>query len=103
MPYVHETKEVPPPTHYDSFLLFHQTNPDIYDMIVAFAREAKQAGAKTYGIGMIWEVLRWHYRITLRRDDFKLNNNHRSHYARLVEEREPDLKGFFEMRQLRSK
>jgi hypothetical protein len=35
-------------------------------------------------------------------DDFKLNNNYHSRYARLIMEREPGLDGFFETRGLRS-
>jgi hypothetical protein len=30
--------------------------------------------------------------------DFKLNNNYRAHYARLIMHQEPDLDGIFELR-----
>lgn len=35
-------------------------------------------------------------------DEFKLNNNFRSHYARALMQRERELAGFFELRRLRS-
>ena len=34
--------------------------------------------------------------------EWKINNNFAPHYARLIMEQEPDLKGFFEVRELRA-
>jgi hypothetical protein len=75
----------------------------VYLELVRLAREAVDAGKQKIGIGMLWEVLRWHFWLnTKSSDDFELNNNHRSHYARLIMQREPDLLDIFDTRQMRS-
>lgn len=83
-----------------AFLRFHADNPHIYDELVMLTRRAQRAGATKIGIGMLFEVLRW--RVTLRTggDDFKLNNNYRSYYARMIMMRNEDLLGIFEIRRL---
>lgn len=87
------------------FSRFHTANPGVYNGLVRLARQAKAAGRDRIGIGMLFEVLRWEW-ITgaLSPDDeaWKLNNNYRSRYARLIQEREPDLTDIFETRTLRS-
>ena len=58
---------------------------------------------KRYGIGGLWERLRWHFHIEQGLgDDFKLNNDFRSRYARLLLEDHPELGAFFELRELRA-
>lgn len=84
------------------FLAFHAANPHIYDALVVLARRAKAAGRKRAGIGMLWEVLRWDIFIRTTGTEYKLNNNLRSRYARLIMHREADLAGFFETRVLTS-
>jgi hypothetical protein len=52
----------------------------------------------------LFEVLRWGHgmaRVT-GADEFKLNNNFKAHYARLLMQTTPELSGFFELRQARS-
>ncbi len=85
------------------FLAFHQANPAVYDELVKLARQAKAKGREKIGIGMLWEVLRWHFWLETKGDEeFKLNNNHRSRYARLIMGLEADLAGVFQTRELRS-
>jgi len=85
------------------FLAFHEANPKVYAELVRLARQAKARGRTKVGIGMLWEVLRWHFWLeTNGADEFKLNNNHRSRYARLIMGLEADLLGVFETRELRS-
>jgi len=62
----------------------------------------KRRGFKHYGIGAIWESMRFDYSVRVGPDeeDYKLNNNHRSHLAREIVKRTPELRGFFEMRTL---
>lgn len=85
------------------FERFHRENPGVYDLLVKMARDLKRQGLERAGIGMLWEVLRWRYlRKAKGHDGFKVNNNHRSRYARLIMAREPDLAGFFETRELKS-
>lgn len=85
---------------YAAFLAFHAANPEVESELVELARKAKQAGAPRYGIGALFEVLRWS-RLMQRRpgDEFKLNNNHRAFYARKLMQEHPDLAGFFELRE----
>ena len=63
----------------------------------------RRRGVTQYGIGGLFEVLRWQRRMETvdPASDYKLNNNYRSFYARLLMEREPELRDFFELRSLR--
>lgn len=83
------------------FWIYHRDNPNIYNLIVHFAREAKKAGFSQYGISEIFGRIRWHINMeTKSNDGFKISNDLRSRYARLVMKQEPDLKGFFRIRPL---
>jgi len=88
----------------EAFDEFHRRNPHVYVMLSKMARAAKAAGRTKIGIGMLVEVIRWDYLVNTDHDesDFKINNNHRSRYARLLEQQEPELAGMFETRKLRS-
>jgi hypothetical protein len=98
------TKRVKRPklTLQEKFEAFHAEHPEIYDLFVQFSREIKGAGFKRYGIQSIAERVRWHVDTGFEweKGEFKLNNNHCSRYARLIMQREPDLKGFFQLRRL---
>lgn len=86
----------------DRFEAFHQANPWVYRWLVNEARRLHQAGHTRIGIGMLFEVLRWDWMRQTVAGDFKLNNNYRSRYARLIMEQERDLAGVFETRMLRA-
>ena len=90
----------PEATIREAFLRFHRENPHVYDELVKLAFRAKYRGVKKVGIGMLFEVLRWGHALRTGGDDFRLNNNYRSYYARLIMSREPMLLGFFELRKL---
>lgn len=85
----------------EAFARFHADNPQVYDELRMLAVRARRRGARRIGIAMLFEVLRWRH--TLRTDgrDFKLNNNYRSRYARMLMD-EPELAGCFETRGLRA-
>lgn len=86
------------------FLRFHQDNPSIYQKLVELARRARSRGLQRYGIRRIWEVMRWEIAMDVTRDgDFRLNDHFHSRYARLIMEREADLRDFFETRSLRAR
>ncbi len=88
------------------FQRFHLAHPEVYAGLLKLARQADSApyaGRTRIGIGMLFEVLRWHWHIDGLPDDdeaWKLNNNYRSRYARLIMRRNPDLDGLFEVRKL---
>jgi len=88
----------------ERFEQFHRLNPWVYDSLVELVRDYRRRGYPAIGIGHLVEILRW-----LRRGktydpaaDFKLSNDYRSRYSRLIMEREPDLDGFITTRSLRT-
>jgi hypothetical protein len=88
----------------EAFLAFHKANPWVYAALVRLARELTNRGRTRIGIGMLFEVLRWQWylRTTDANSDFKLNNNYRSRYARLIMASESDLDGAFDTRELKA-
>lgn len=98
--------DVPPPTKrltlQDRFDDWIKDNPHILRLFLQYANEAREAGAQHYGIKAIAERVRWHVRIQSRNDEFKINNNWSSRLARLLVERDPRLKDFFEFRKLKA-
>ena len=90
--------------HDTAFRKNHDERPEIYDDICSELRKWKnEYGLKSVGIAFIWERLRQRYIIKkIRGSDFKLNNNFKGAYARVVMNNEPDLVGFITLRDLRS-
>jgi len=82
------------------FLAFHSENLQVYDKLVELAFILKDRGHRKIGIAMLFEQLRWLYAMeTTDMGGFKLNNNYRAFYARMLMERNPALNGFFEIRE----
>lgn len=89
----------------ESFERFHEDNPEVLDLLIKYSRQVKARGFQHYSMDAIYHRVRWHYNIETHRDpndEFKLNNNFTSRYARMIMEMCPDLKGFFETRVLKS-
>lgn len=85
------------------FEQYHKEHPAVYELLVEGARKVISTGRAHYGIATLFEWARWHLEIERNEhDDYKLNNNFRSRYARMMMEQEPDLAGFFEIRELQS-
>jgi hypothetical protein len=97
------------------FLEFNDANPHVYRALVTLARQwvnrnlerAQRTGNQRamFRLGMkaLWERMRWD--VAMETDDpagFKANNNFVSRYGRKIMEQEPDLRGVFEIRELRS-
>ena len=82
------------------FQSFHKDNPHVYDTLRDLAFHLKKRGRKTYSINGLFEVVRWHIAMQTTDEQFKLNNNFRSRYARLLMDNEPALRGFFRLRKL---
>lgn len=87
-----------------SFTDFHRSNPWVYRHLVSLTREMIGKGHKKIGIKMLYEVLRWQTLMGTHDEasDFKLCNNYHSRYARLIMDKNPDLDGVFELRELRA-
>lgn len=87
----------------ERFEAFHRANPGVYAAYRSAALQLVQSGITRYGIGSLTEMLRWEFAIRTKQDAFKINNNFRSRYARMLMEHEAELKDFFELRELREK
>jgi hypothetical protein len=84
---------------YQKFEAFHRNNPDVYDTLVALARQWKRStGKHALGIAALYERVRWEIQIATNDPDYKLTNSYRAYYARLIMAREPDLAGLFTLR-----
>lgn len=86
----------------EKFEIYHRANPHVLPLLVKFVDEAVASGRKHYSINAIFERIRWHMDIETTGDDFKLNNNYRSRYVRLLEQEHPEYVGFFFKRALSS-
>lgn len=83
----------------EQFKAFHAANPHVYEHLRTLALNARRKDI-TVGIAMLFEVLRWQYLMATSdaSSEFKLNNNYRAFYARLLMELEPELANYFETR-----
>jgi hypothetical protein len=82
------------------FECFHSENPAVYDALVALARKVKASGMSHYGIAGLYEVLRYDSAINTNGKPFKLSDNYKSRYSRLIMQQESDLQGFFSTKEL---
>lgn len=96
----------PPPrprTIQEQFEAFHRAHPDVYELFKRFAQELRAAGRPHYGAKAILERVRWHYATSsASAEEFKINNNYTSRYARLLIAECPEFADFFETRRLTS-
>jgi hypothetical protein len=85
------------------FWQFHNDNPDVYKYLIRFAKEYRSRRGKDsrLGIAVLYERVRWEVSIAVDTRDFRLNNNHRAYYARLIMLQEPELKDIFKVRKQR--
>jgi hypothetical protein len=84
-----------------TFFSFHQQNPKVYRLFSKYAYQLKRSGQTQYGAKAIMERIRWHLAVETTGEDFKLNNNFTSCYARLLMTRNQRFKSFFEVRSTR--
>ena len=88
-----------PLTLEERFLVFHRANPHVYESLKQLALDLVNRGHETIGIGMIYEVCRWQqYLRTSDPQGFKLNNDFRAPFARMLMRCEPRLANVFEIR-----
>jgi hypothetical protein len=84
----------------ERFEVFHKANPAVYEELRRLALILKRRGHKRIGIAMLYEQMRWSWYVqTTDVDGFKLSNNHRAYYSRLLMKQEPELAGFFTTRE----
>jgi hypothetical protein len=77
---------------------------EVYHQVVERAHRLRDRGWAHFGIGALWESIRYDRAVRVGPDalGFKLNDHFRSRMAREVMERERDLSAFFELRSLRA-
>lgn len=90
------------PTIEEQFVAFHAAHPEVFERLVDLARQAERAGFRRIGMKRLYEVLRWQVQIDRGDEEFALNNNFTSRYARLLVVEHPELAHLFETRKLRS-
>lgn len=83
-----------------AFRQYHDRHPEVWRYLVRLVGQLQRRGRDRYGIAALWERLRWHFSIERGEEEFKLNNNHKAYYARLLMARYPQYAGFFQTRQL---
>lgn len=82
---------------------FHMRHPEVMRHLTRLCYQAVSRGRTRIGIGQLFEVLRWQRNIGRdAEDEFKLNNNLRSRYARRLMADHPEFEGLFETRKLGS-
>ena len=81
-----------------AFLAFHMDNPHVYEEVKKIALDLRRSGRDFYGIGAIFEIIRYHRAMTTNDPHFKMNHNYKALYSRLLMKQEPELAGFFKIR-----
>lgn len=80
------------------FEQFHRQNPHVYKCLVSLARQwVTVTGRDKLGIGALYERARWEFAMTTTDTDYKLNNDYRAYYSRLIMRNE-GLHGLFNLR-----
>lgn len=87
----------------ERFEAFHKANLHVYAALRTLAFQMRGNGVKAYGIKGLFEILRWQFALQTNGEPFKLCNSYSSRYARLLVKLNPELDGFFEMRELRER
>jgi hypothetical protein len=87
----------------EKFFEYHHKNPHIYYLFEKFAREIKRSGQARYSMRTIMHRVRWHIDVdTIGENQFKMNNDYSSRFARLLVRLNPEFAGFFRMRKLKT-
>lgn len=97
-----QKSKLKPETLREQFAAFHAANPGVYEALRRLALDMQRKGVRQYGTKGLFEILRWQYALQTQGEPYKLNNNYTAHYARLLMEKEPALRSFFETRHRRS-
>lgn len=87
----------------ERFEAWHALNPHVYVELRRLALDMVRRGSTRLSISMLTEVLRWSALQT--RPDaqgYKINNDFRALFARMLSDNEPELAGRFELRARRS-
>ena len=81
-----------------AFEKYNDENPHVLVVLERFTREAFEKGHAHIGIDFVHARARWYTSIETKGDDFKLSNRWRPFFARLIMQRNPDMRGVFRLR-----
>ena len=81
------------------FRIFHEANPEVYQMFERFSFDAIHRGHKRLSAEMIINRIRWETKIVTSDVEYKINNNHKPFYSRLFIAQHPQHRDFFQIRQ----
>lgn len=82
------------------FAEFHEENPQVLAELEERATRLLNRGVSRIGIALLFEAMRYS-RLETTGQDYKLNNNFRALYARLMVHRHPELRDVIELRERR--
>lgn len=86
----------------ERFAAFDRANPQVYRLLARLALQMASL-QRRFGIKMLYERLRFEYALRVAGDDqYKLNNDYTSRYARKLLQEYPQLGRWMETRTLRS-
>ena len=80
------------------FKVFHEANPEVYQMFERFTFDAIYRGHERLSAEMIINRIRWETKVITTDNDYKINNNYKPFYSRLFLEQHPQHKDFFQLR-----
>lgn len=86
----------------ERFESFHTLNPWVFRAFVRLTEDWIARGRDRIGIGMLTEIIRWEYGRQTVGDEFRINNNFRSRYVRLLIAEHPEFREVFHTRELRA-
>jgi hypothetical protein len=87
---------------HEQFVAFHEANPEVWELFERFCLEMIEAGKSDFGAPVVWERIRWEVSLETRGNEpYRLPNIHRPLYARMFQERHPELAHHIATRPLR--
>lgn len=99
LPPIKQVSHSPESTLEERFEEFHRANPHVYQELLKRALCLRERGVRRFGIAAIFEALRYEAAMETGGDTWKLNNDYRAFYARLLMKNVVALNGFFEIRE----
>ena len=91
-------RRLPRPSVEERFASFCRDNPAFLALFERFALDAAAAGLTRYSADAILHRIRWHVRVEMRGEDYRVNNDYAAGLARWFVARHPEHAGFFETR-----
>ena len=86
----------------ERFKLFHEANPQVWELFKKFTFEAIAAGLAHYSSDAVAQRIRWHTTVETKPvaegDSTKINDHYRAYYARMFHREFPQHDGFFRNR-----